>query len=57
MIDKKMEPYYDILLSIFVAMMIILFLHNMYESPRILIIEQESENFKNTHQCKELSCG
>lgn len=56
MIDKKMEPYYDIMISIFIGIILILFLHNMYESPRIIIIEKDSDKFKKSHQCSDLSC-
>jgi hypothetical protein len=44
MIDKVLEPYYDIILSIFFGIMIILILHNMYDSPRIIIIDQTSKS-------------
>ena len=39
MIDQELKPYYDILLSIFLGIMIVLFLHNSYDYPRIIIID------------------
>jgi hypothetical protein len=57
MIDKIMEPYYDVLLSIFLGIFLIIMLNYMYDSPRIIIIEQQSENFDNqtNHKCNDLS--
>lgn len=46
MIDKNLEPYYDILISIFLGVMVMLIMYNMYECPRIVIIE-EKEKFTN----------
>lgn len=37
MIDKNMEPYYDILLSIFMGIFLILLFHNIYDCPRTII--------------------
>lgn len=47
MIDKKLEPYYDIMLSIFVGIFIILFLNSFYESPRTITIYDNNEEFNN----------
>ena len=57
MIDKIMEPYYDILISIFLGMFLIIMINYMYDSPRIIIIEEQTENFKNlyNHHCNDLS--
>jgi hypothetical protein len=65
MIDKIMEPYYDILLSIFLGVFLIIMMNYMYDLPRIIIIEQQSEKFNNisndklqnnsNHQCNDLS--
>lgn len=55
MIDQKMEPYYDILISIFLGICLIIAIHSMYDSPRVLVIEDDSEKFKNTHRCTDLS--
>lgn len=38
MIDKNLEPYYDILFSVFIGVVIILLLHNLYDSPRIVVV-------------------
>jgi hypothetical protein len=56
MIDKKFEPYYDILLSVFLGVIIIIILHNMYESPRIIVIEDDNkEYFSNIRpQCEDI---
>ena len=52
MIDKNMEPYYDAILSIFLGIICILSSHNLYNSPRIIVIPQ-IENYSNLkkHQC------
>ena len=55
MIDKKMEPYYDILISIFFGVCLIIALYSMYDSPRISVIEMNSEKNKNTERCIDLS--
>lgn len=46
MIDKKLEPYYDALFSIFLGVIIVLFLHNMYDSPRSIVLDS-TEAFKS----------
>ncbi len=43
MIDQKMEPYYDILISIFMGICLIIALHSMYDSPRIIVISSDSD--------------
>jgi len=45
MIDKKLESYYNVLLSIFFGIILIFFLHNLYEMPRSIVITREFENF------------
>jgi hypothetical protein len=48
MIDKKLEPYYDILFSIFIGIIIILLIHNIYDSPRsVIIAANDKEKFTN----------
>lgn len=57
MIDKKLEPYYDILFSIFLGVVIILLLHNIYDSPRsVVVISNDKEMFNNIKlPCSDLS--
>lgn len=50
-----MEPYYDILISIFIGVCLVIALHSMYDSPRIIVTEGYQEKFKNTHMCTEFS--
>jgi len=42
MIDKTMEPYYDIILSIFIGMICVLILHYLYDMPRIIVVKDEN---------------
>jgi hypothetical protein len=56
MIDKIFEPYYDILLSIFLGIFIILSMHNLYDIPRIVIKTDTNIDIKkNKICCKNLS--
>ncbi len=41
MIDKTIEIYYDIMLSIFLGIVLILILNSFYDSPRVIIINNE----------------
>ena len=45
MIDQELKPYYDILLSIFLGIIIVLLLHYSYDYPRTIIID---DNFDKT---------
>ena len=38
--DIRLEPYYDIFLSIFLGIIVIISIHNMYDSPRSVIVEK-----------------
>lgn len=42
MIDKNLEPYYDIIFSIFLGVVLILSLYAIYDCPRIVIIEEQN---------------
>lgn len=57
MIDKKLEPYYDILFSLFLGIIIILFLYSFYDSPRTLIfVSDDKELFNNIKQpCHDIN--
>lgn len=57
MIDKKLEPTYDILLSIFLGIVIIFLLYNMYDSPRsVVVVSNDKETFTNIkYPCTDLS--
>ena len=37
-----MEPYYDILLSVFFGVCIIFAINSMYDYPRVIVIEDDS---------------
>lgn len=39
MIDKNLEPYYDILFSVFMGIVIILILNSLYDAPRTVTLE------------------
>lgn len=47
MIDKKLEPYYDILFNLFLGIVIILLIYNFYESPRTLIFVSDNKELFN----------
>ena len=49
MIDKKLEPYYDRLLSIFVGIVSVLVIHILYYSPRTIVVK--TKNKYNNKQC------
>ncbi len=38
MIDKRLEPYYDIMISIFLGVILILSINMLYDSPRTFVI-------------------
>lgn len=52
MIDKKLEPYYDKLLSIFIGVVIVLIIHNLYDSPRNIIVISDKQYMKQ--KCDKL---
>lgn len=39
MIDKSIEPYYDIMLNVFLAFVLIIIIHNFYDCPRTIVLE------------------
>jgi hypothetical protein len=41
MIDKNLEGYYDIMLSIFIGVVFILVLNSFYDTPRVIIINDD----------------
>ena len=56
MIDKKLEPYYDILFNIFLGIVIILLLNSLYDSPRsVVTISNDKEGFNNIMPCNSLN--
>lgn len=62
MIDKKMEPYYNILISIFLGVVLIIAIHCMYDSPRTIVVVSDHENFENLNNnigrmCHDLNIG
>lgn len=42
MIDQITERYYDIMLSIFMGIVLILILNSFYDSPRVIIIDKNN---------------
>ena len=55
MIDKTMEPYYDILINIFMGIIIVLILNSLYDQPRTILVKK-NEPFTNTSkQCTNLN--
>lgn len=50
MIDSKMEPYYDIIINIFIGIVIIIFLHTLFNLPRIIIVYDSKKQKHNICQ-------
>lgn len=50
MIDKQLEPYYDIMFSIFCGIIFIMLIHNIYNLPRTIVVINDKEYFTK-------SCG
>lgn len=48
MIDKRLEPYYDIIFSIFIGIILIIVLYSFYECPRtITIVDRDADHLKH----------
>lgn len=52
MIDKNLEPYYDKLLSIFIGVVLVLIIHNLYDVPRTIVINSTDKYDKT--QCNTM---
>ena len=46
MINKNLEPYYDKLLSVFIGIVLVIVIHNLYDSPRTIVLTS-TEKYKN----------
>ena len=53
MLDDRRDNAYNIILSIFVGVFVVLAVHNLYDSPRIIIVES---NTPNTDTKAETKC-
>jgi hypothetical protein len=52
MIDKICEPYYDIMISIFFGVMIIIIINQLYDQPRTVeIYRDDQKNLHNEKTC------
>ena len=51
MIDKNLEVYYDKILSIFIGVVIVLIIHNLYDSPRSIVIKS-TDKYKKKYNKK-----
>jgi hypothetical protein len=38
MIDNTLKPYYDKILSVFIGVVLVLIVHNLYDYPRTIMI-------------------
>ena len=47
MIDQHMEPYYDIIINIFIGIIIVIFFHKLYNSPRMVFINDSNKHHNN----------
>jgi hypothetical protein len=45
MINKNLEVYYDRILSVFIGIVLVLIIHNLYNSPRTIVINS-TEKYK-----------
>ena len=52
MINKNIEPYYDLMLNIFLGIIVILIIYSLYDSPRIVVVEESKES-KESKENKE----
>lgn len=48
MINKNIEPYYDAMLNLFLGAIVILIFYALFDSPRIVVIENTSKNKNNS---------
>lgn len=55
MIDKKMEPYYDIMMSIFLGFIIVYLINKLYNCPRIVTYVEDTVT--NTEVYKQSCFG
>jgi len=52
MIDKKLENYYNIMISIFLGVLIIIITNMLYDRPRTIeLLASKDEHFENTNHC------
>lgn len=57
MIDRKMEKYYDVMLSIFLGIMFIVILNQFYTFPRIITVTTKTtEPFENKNIIDKNNC-
>lgn len=55
MIDKKMEPYYDIMMSIFLGFIVVYLINKLYNCP--IIITYVDDKVTNTEVYKGSCLG
>jgi hypothetical protein len=55
MINKKIEPYYNIAISIFLGILVVLILHNFYDYPRTIIVNSDKQNVTLKKSCHDIN--
>ncbi len=51
MIDKRLEPYYDIMISIFLGVILVLSINMLYDSPRSFVIYSDVNDHNKYNKC------
>ena len=54
MIDKNIEPYYDIMLNIFLGFFLVVIIYLFYDLPRTVVVYSNS-NKKDIIEVKEIN--
>ena len=54
MIDKRIEPYYDIMISIFLGVVLVLTINTLYESPRTIIVFSDVNKYLHNNGCSSI---
>jgi polyribonucleotide nucleotidyltransferase len=55
MIDQNIKPYYDKMFSVFIGIVLVLIIHNLYDSPRTVILISDTYK-KNRSKCNGIKC-
>lgn len=55
MIDQYIKPYYDKMFSVFIGVVLVLIIHNLYDSPRTVILISDTYK-KNRSKCNGIKC-
>ena len=51
MIDKRIEPYYDMMISIFLGVILVLAINMLYDSPRSVVVFSDTKHEIHKNGC------